>query len=613
MPSALQKGQSPASSKTTKAKKESSKKEKLEPKSTSQNTPKSSGKKEKKASKKEKKSASKPTPTPTSTTSIFAAPSGPSLVEQLSSAAGAPAEVANVTEGNSKNDSEVDVDMEDVAEISPAPVDAGNIFSVTSVDTSSVTKKWVPVVISDETAAAIAKKTMKKERREKGQNGHADDSIYTVKLKNAAEVESDHDSDDDEEIEYKSHVNDGISDLSDLSDDSDAEVDSEQDDEKDDISEEKKESEKNESKKKKKAKVVPLTKIQERNAQRERGNRTIFVGNVPIKVNQKAFKNMFKEFGPIESVRFRSVAVANPRMSHKVAFLTKQTHADRTSMNAYVVYKTEEGVQTCITNAKGLKLDGHHLRVDVVGDGTKKFTNDTKSTVFVGGLPLNVEDEMLYTHFGQCGTVESVRIIRDKATGIGKGIAYVKFEAEAAVGLAVRLDGSEVGSRKIRVSKAMSTDRQKKVKEAKEKTDFQGVKVNPLKRKSSAVVESSANASDLEGKKKKMRWSKDKFAERDAKEGTVSRAMNRQERTVLDKREKPKNVPKAERPEKMSAKDKAHGKKVKEAAEKKTKKPKWTDEKRKEKGAQTKSEKHRSKKIGKDGAERRMKKAKKSA
>lgn len=39
-----------------------------------------------------------------------------------------------------------------------------------------------------------------------------------------------------------------------------------------------------------------------------------------------------------------------------------------------------------------------------------------------------MEDETLWEHFSQCGEIYSVRVVRDKKTGIGKGIAYVRFK-----------------------------------------------------------------------------------------------------------------------------------------------------------------------------------------
>ncbi|KNC75555.1 hypothetical protein SARC_11925, partial [Sphaeroforma arctica JP610] len=342
-----------------------------------------------------------------------------------------------------------------------------------------------------------------------------------------------------------------------------------------------------------------LTKTQQRNSDRERSMRTVFVGNVPIKCNHGAFKAQFKEFGAIESVRFRSVAVAKPKMSKMIAFVTHQTHAERTSMNAYIVYKTKEGCEACLENAKGAMFGGYHLRVDRAG-GNENRVQDTKSTVFVGGLPPNVEDEMLYQAFAQCGSVESVRCVRDKVTGIGKGIAYVKFEKEESVSLALRLTASEIGGKTIRVQKAMSRDSQTKAKDSKT-NDFQGAQAQDRKRK---------GGDDKAGKKKKVRWDKKKLEERDAKEGTISRALSRPDRTVFEKPAKPERGVKRERETKE---EKAHKKAKTTKEEKKAKKPKWTDEKRKEKGVKTKGEKHREKKMGKEGAERRVRKSGKAS
>ena len=41
----------------------------------------------------------------------------------------------------------------------------------------------------------------------------------------------------------------------------------------------------------------------------------------------------------------------------------------------------------------------------------------------------DTEENALRDHFDECGEITNVRIIRDKKTGLGKGIAYVQFEA----------------------------------------------------------------------------------------------------------------------------------------------------------------------------------------
>lgn len=51
-----------------------------------------------------------------------------------------------------------------------------------------------------------------------------------------------------------------------------------------------------------------------------------------------------------------------------------------------------------------------------------------KRSLFVGNLAFNIDDEAVRNHFEEFGTVEGVRLIRDKATGVGKGFGYVLFE-----------------------------------------------------------------------------------------------------------------------------------------------------------------------------------------
>ncbi|KAG0231194.1 hypothetical protein B0O80DRAFT_502616 [Mortierella sp. GBAus27b] len=50
-----------------------------------------------------------------------------------------------------------------------------------------------------------------------------------------------------------------------------------------------------------------------------------------------------------------------------------------------------------------------------------------KFIVFVGNLPYNITKEQLEKHFENCGQISSVRIQTDKATGKGKGFAFMEF------------------------------------------------------------------------------------------------------------------------------------------------------------------------------------------
>lgn len=70
-------------------------------------------------------------------------------------------------------------------------------------------------------------------------------------------------------------------------------------------------------------------------------------------------------------------------------------------------------------------------------------------------LYADIVDEAVYKHFESCGEIDNVRIIRDNQTGVGKGFGYVQFKTPDSLALALKLDGSKIGDRKIRVSRAV--------------------------------------------------------------------------------------------------------------------------------------------------------------
>jgi len=157
--------------------------------------------------------------------------------------------------------------------------------------------------------------------------------------------------------------------------------------------------------------------------------KTLFISNVPTKVltsksARKAFERLFSPYGHILSMRFRSIAFSElgPR---KVAFINKQLHPERDTLNAYIVFEKPESVKTAVAEMNGFIWEEKHLRVDSVSNPT---SHDHKRSVFVGNLPFDVQDEDLYRHFSRCGEIEFVRIVRDKKTNIGKGFGYVQFK-----------------------------------------------------------------------------------------------------------------------------------------------------------------------------------------
>nr|XP_023962261.1 RNA-binding protein 34 isoform X6 [Chrysemys picta bellii] len=114
-----------------------------------------------------------------------------------------------------------------------------------------------------------------------------------------------------------------------------------------------------------------------------KNQRTVFVGNLPISCTVQMLKSFFKEYGQIESIRFRSLVPAEDTLSKKLAAIKHKIHPNMKYINAYVVFK-EEGAATKALKRNGTQIaNGFHIRVDLASKAT---SHDNKRSIFVGNL-----------------------------------------------------------------------------------------------------------------------------------------------------------------------------------------------------------------------------------
>lgn len=206
-------------------------------------------------------------------------------------------------------------------------------------------------------------------------------------------------------------------------------------------------------------------------SEEEKAQKTVFVGNVPKEVVSETSKyNELKKLfstrsdGKVKSIRFRSIAFSEI-LPRKIAFLAHKLHESRSSLNAYIVMDSVK------TARRALELNGtlfheHHLRVDSVAHPAK---HDNKRCIFVGNLDFELDEEPLWRHFGTCGAIEYVRMIRDSKTNLGKGFAYVQFVDSVSVEKALLLHDKKLTgvtkasqARALRVTRARNTNKDSK-------------------------------------------------------------------------------------------------------------------------------------------------------
>ncbi|KAH7379214.1 hypothetical protein DE146DRAFT_626051 [Phaeosphaeria sp. MPI-PUGE-AT-0046c] len=251
--------------------------------------------------------------------------------------------------------------------------------------------------------------------------------------------------------------------------------------------------------------VIPkhesLTETDDKDAQEiEKASRTVFLGNVSTdcinsKSAEKALKKHLESFiadladnnppHKVESIRYRSTAFDNS-LPKRAAFAKKEImDATTRSTNAYAVYTTKVAAREAVKKLNGSVFLKRHLHVDSVAHPTKV---EHRRCVFVGNLPF-VDDESqtplkegevkknkrpasdveegLWTHFAKAGKIESVRVVRDAATRVGKGFAYVQFHDENGVEAALQFNEQKFPPmlpRKLRVTRCRAEKKNKKDK-----------------------------------------------------------------------------------------------------------------------------------------------------
>jgi len=199
----------------------------------------------------------------------------------------------------------------------------------------------------------------------------------------------------------------------------------------------------------------------------EKANRTVFLSNVSVEAitSGKAKKILLNHLASVldkkadppqkvQSIRFRSTAFESAGIPKRAAFIKKTVlEATTRSTNAYAVYTTTAAARLAVKQLNGTTVLDRHLRVDSVAHPAPV---DHRRCVFVGNLgfvddetvyntkvneegkevtekrkrtktPMDVEEGLWRVFNKEGGKVESVRVVRDAATRVGKGFAYVQF------------------------------------------------------------------------------------------------------------------------------------------------------------------------------------------
>jgi RNA recognition motif-containing protein len=79
--------------------------------------------------------------------------------------------------------------------------------------------------------------------------------------------------------------------------------------------------------------------------------------------------------------------------------------------------------------------------------------------LYVGNFPFSATEDSLRTAFTAHGTVQSLSLVTDRATGQPRGFGFIEMSSEDASRAMQALNGSDFGGRPLKVNEAQERDR----------------------------------------------------------------------------------------------------------------------------------------------------------
>jgi len=188
---------------------------------------------------------------------------------------------------------------------------------------------------------------------------------------------------------------------------------------------------------------------------------TVFVRGLPFSCTEESLTKDFADCGELVSLR---MPLNDEGSCRGIAFIK---YTSKEGMDKAMAFnETDYGGRTIFCSdaaikpeGKGKGKDGKGKGKDGKGKGKGKDKGKSKgpgpkpagcTSVVVKGLSYEATDVDLQKVFGKCGSgPTNVKLLTDRETGESRGMAFVDFDDEKAVGEAMKLSETELKGRKF--------------------------------------------------------------------------------------------------------------------------------------------------------------------
>jgi len=177
----------------------------------------------------------------------------------------------------------------------------------------------------------------------------------------------------------------------------------------------------------------------------------VFCGNLSYQIDDDAIKAFMADCGTITDIHWLT---------------DKET--GKFFGSGFLEFDSSEGAAKAVAKA-GQDLLGRPIKVDFAKPkadrgaggagggkgGGKTYPMSDKpegcTTIFLGNLDFNVEDQNVHDHFKEIGEIKQIRWLTDRDTGAFKGCGFVEFVDPGSIDQVAPLNGSMLLGRALRV------------------------------------------------------------------------------------------------------------------------------------------------------------------
>jgi RNA recognition motif-containing protein len=170
--------------------------------------------------------------------------------------------------------------------------------------------------------------------------------------------------------------------------------------------------------------------------------RKLFVGGLSPQSSRDSVKTFYEQFGPVSDVTL----MIDPTTKKSRGF-------------GFVTFETEGSVDTAQA-ARPHTIDGKQVdcKRAIPKDDPNPESRFASKKIFVGGMKREITQDQLQEYFSQYGTLTECLLVKDKATGLSRGFAFLTFEDTDTVDKVILHRPHTIGTSRADVKKALSKE-----------------------------------------------------------------------------------------------------------------------------------------------------------